>query len=82
MNVAAGVRHSDANAPPTLGAAGTERSYETWKAAALAHDAMSGTDRWRREDRSRRYDYRSSAVATTKSARSRRPAIRWHCCIT
>ena len=57
MNVAAGVRHSDANAPPTLGAAGAERTYETWKAAALAHDRKSGADRWRREDRSRRYDY-------------------------
>jgi len=34
-----------------------ERSYETWRAAAMAHDVRSGADKWKRDDRSRRYDY-------------------------
>ncbi len=34
------------------------RTYEEWKAAALAHDETSGGARWRRVDESRRYDYK------------------------
>jgi len=34
------------------------RTYEEWKAAALAHDERSGAARWRRVDQSRRYDYK------------------------
>jgi TAG lipase/steryl ester hydrolase/phospholipase A2/LPA acyltransferase len=58
MNVAAGVFISDADATATGTRADAAPTYETWKAAALALDARSGADRWRREDRSRRYDYK------------------------
>ena len=34
------------------------RSYDEWKAAALAHDERSGAAEWRQVDESRRYDYR------------------------
>lgn len=34
------------------------RSYEEWKAAALAHDERSGAAKWREIDQSTRYDYR------------------------
>jgi len=34
------------------------RTYEEWKAAALAHDERSGAAQWRRIDESRRYDYK------------------------
>jgi NTE family protein len=34
-----------------------EPSYESWRAAAIAHDVRSGADRWKKDDRSRRYDY-------------------------
>jgi NTE family protein len=34
-------------------------TYAEWKAAALAHDERSGAAAWRREERSRRYDYRA-----------------------
>jgi len=34
------------------------RSYEEWKAAALAEDERTGAARWREIDRSRRYDYK------------------------
>ncbi len=54
MNAATGVIHS-ADVPREKRAVDT---YESWKAAALAHDAKSGADRWRAEDRSRRYDYK------------------------
>ncbi len=36
----------------------TATNYDEWKAAALADDERSGAAQWRREDRSRRYDYR------------------------
>jgi len=32
-------------------------SYEEWKAAALTYDERTGAGRWRRIDKSRRYDY-------------------------
>ncbi len=59
MNVAAGVLQPEVEAPQNIAVPDAEPSYETWKAAALAHDARSGADRWRREDRSRRYDYKA-----------------------
>ncbi len=34
------------------------KSYEEWKAAALAEDERTGAARWREVDRSRRYDYK------------------------
>jgi TAG lipase / steryl ester hydrolase / phospholipase A2 / LPA acyltransferase len=34
------------------------RTYDEWKAAALAHDQQSGAAKWRRIDESRRYDYK------------------------
>ena len=34
------------------------RSYDEWKAAALAHDERSGAAEWRQVDEGRRYDYR------------------------
>jgi NTE family protein len=34
------------------------RTYEEWKAAALAEDERTGAARWREIDRSRRYDYK------------------------
>jgi NTE family protein len=34
------------------------RSYEEWKAAALADDERTGAAQWRRIDESRRYDYK------------------------
>ena len=51
--------------PPTRIAADTTpdasraNTYDEWKAAALAHDEKSGAAAWRREERSRRYDYRA-----------------------
>jgi NTE family protein len=35
-----------------------EPTYETWKAAALAEDARSGAEHWKRNDESRRFDYK------------------------
>jgi NTE family protein len=35
------------------------KSYQEWKAAALAYDERSGLDRWKYMDQSRRYDYAS-----------------------
>ena len=35
-----------------------EETYESWKAAALAHDARSGAEQWKRNDQSRRFDYK------------------------
>jgi len=58
MNIAAGVLNSDADVPRASAGTDTAQTYETWKAAALAQDAKSGADRWRQEDRSRRYDYK------------------------
>jgi TAG lipase/steryl ester hydrolase/phospholipase A2/LPA acyltransferase len=37
----------------------TATSYAEWKAAALADDERSGAAQWRREERSRRYDYQA-----------------------
>ena len=54
MNAAAGV----IEAPDLVRDTQKVRTYEAWKAAALAHDTRSGADRWRSEDRSRRYDYK------------------------
>src|SRR5262245_2215040 len=34
------------------------RTYEEWKAAALAEDEQSGAAEWRKRDPSRRYDFR------------------------
>lgn len=34
------------------------RSYEAWKAAAIAEDERTGAARWKAEERSRRYDYK------------------------
>ncbi|HKK51188.1 MAG TPA: DUF3336 domain-containing protein, partial [Myxococcota bacterium] len=34
------------------------RTYEEWKAAALAEDERTGAARWREIDQSRRYDYK------------------------
>ena len=34
------------------------RTYDEWKSAALDEDRRTGADAWRRERRSRRYDYR------------------------
>src|SRR5262245_52952243 len=38
-------------------AAPGNHSYDSWRAAAIAHDAKTGADRWKKDDRSRRYDY-------------------------
>ena len=54
MNAAAGV----IEAPDLVRDTQKVRTYEAWKAAALAHDTRSGADRWRSDDRSRRYDYK------------------------
>ena len=35
-----------------------EPTYESWKAAALAEDARSGAEQWKRSDQSRRFDYK------------------------
>jgi NTE family protein len=45
-----------AAAPKSMAKATT---YAEWKAAALAADENSGAAAWRREERSRRYDYRA-----------------------
>ena len=58
MNAAAGAIVADLEAPGSGAIAAAPASYETWKAAALADDVKSGADRWRTEDRSRRYDYK------------------------
>jgi hypothetical protein len=34
------------------------QTYAQWKTAALAHDIQSGAERWKREDRTRRYDFK------------------------
>ena len=34
-------------------------SYEEWKAAAIAHDKLSGLHKWQTEDESRHFDYAS-----------------------
>jgi hypothetical protein len=34
------------------------RTYEEWKAAAMAEDERTGAARWRRLDESSRYDYK------------------------
>ena len=70
MNVAAGVIDATEAVRETQNGA----TYETWKAAALAHDAKTGADRWRAEDRSRRYDYkvirrRYDEIRSVKAAR-------------
>jgi len=36
--------------------------YEEWRAAAQAHDAHTGVDRWKAMDQSRRYDYVSIRI--------------------
>lgn len=54
MVLDAGARALDGAQPAR---AEQEQTYETWRAAAMAHDAKSGADRWKRDDRSRRYDY-------------------------
>lgn len=61
MNAAVGVMEGAADAvrePPRVALHTSTPTYETWKAAALADDAKTGADRWRAEDRSRRYDYK------------------------
>jgi TAG lipase / steryl ester hydrolase / phospholipase A2 / LPA acyltransferase len=61
MNAAAGVIEEATDAarePLRVVSHENTPTYETWKAAALADDAKSGADRWRAEDRSRRYDYK------------------------
>lgn len=32
-------------------------SYEEWREAAMIHDELSGADRWKRAEQTRRYDY-------------------------
>jgi len=39
-------------------AMGAAQTYAQWKTAALAHDIQSGAERWKREDRTRRYDFK------------------------
>jgi len=55
MNAGSNTLGSDARRG---GVQGVEHSYESWRAAALAHDAKSGAEAWKRDDRSRRYDYK------------------------
>ena len=58
MNAVAEVLPTQAEAQRSAGAAAQEQTYESWKADALADDARSGAEQWKRDDRSRRFDYR------------------------
>ncbi|MFU8815344.1 MAG: DUF3336 domain-containing protein [Pseudomonadales bacterium] len=47
-----------ASVTPPLPRLEEARSYEEWKAAAMAMDERSGAARWRQTDESRRFDYK------------------------
>jgi predicted acylesterase/phospholipase RssA len=42
----------------TMASGHEPQTYQAWKTAALAHDLRSGAERWKRDDRSSRYDYK------------------------
>jgi len=46
------------NLPSIAPSLANAMNYDEWKAAALAEDERSGAAAWRREERSRRYDYK------------------------
>lgn len=52
-------------------------NYQEWKEAAIAYDEESGLDRWKKMDRSRRYDYMSIRIRLDRlrALRARHDAI-------
>ncbi len=52
-----GTSKTDRGSAPASGT-NEARSYDEWKAAALAEDQRTGADEWRKRDASSRYDFR------------------------